>query len=436
MLAWSLSFHNTIGFYRVTVPLQPALAFLVLFSLVPAVLTGINARPGRKSSTHPPLSLTAAVLAVFGVLLPITGFSYFGGYSLTETGDKPVQLLVLDRTGNNGVPDIAVTFWTQQPSINTLRWDTGTSSRVISESIPVSSHRFILNDLPYDAEVSYQINHGEIRRFRTPPKGQPLRFAVASDAHFGAGNNRPDLTAKMLRQIAAPQGKFSLFLFTGDLVEHGYNDFHWQEALSTVTSCTSSIPSLFAAGNHDAIMGGLRRFQDYLSTDNRTGPLWRRVDVGGAHFFMLDREWNGDGVPPDRKAWLERELATIPPDDWTVVISHAYYYASGGVYGWYPRYDDKTAIREIVPLFEKYDVDLVFSGHAHQLELLQRNGVTFVICGAFGGIPDPPRTYISPASIWYAQGQYGYVDVTLGPSAEVIFRDADGKTLKALTVPR
>jgi UDP-2,3-diacylglucosamine pyrophosphatase LpxH len=436
LLAWSLSFHNTIGFYRVTVPLQPALAFLVLFSFVPAILTGIEARPGRRPSTHHPQSLPAAVLAVLGVLLPMTGFTYFGGYSLIETGDKPVQLLVLDRTGNNGMPDIAVTFWTQQPSINTLKWEYGKSSRVISESTPVSSHRFILNDLPYDAEVSYQINQGEIRRFRTPPKGQPLRFAVASDAHFGAGDNRPDLTAKMLRQIAGPQGKFSLFLFTGDLVEHGYDDFHWREALSTITSCTSSVPSLFATGNHDAIMGGLRRFQNYLGTDSRTGPLWRRVDVNGAHFLVLDREWNGDGIPPDRKTWLERELASIPSDDWTVVISHAYYYASGGVYGWYPWYDDETAIRELVPLFEKYDVDLVFSGHNHQLELLQRNGVTYAICGAFGGIPDPPRTYISPASIWYAQGQYGYVDVTLGASAEIVIRDADGKSLKALTVRR
>lgn len=437
MLVWSLSFHNTAGFYRVTRPIQPALVFMMLFSLVPAILTGMNARLNMNPTIRSRLVRLTATLAIFGVILPVTGFSYFGGYSFIETGNKPVQLLVLDQTGKNGVPDIAVTFWTQHPSTNTLKWDSGTSSGIVAKSIPVRSHYFALRDLPYETEVSYKVNQGETRRFRTPPKpGQPLRFAVASDAHFGAGNNRPDLTIKMLKQITDPQNRFSLFLFIGDLVEHGYNDAHWHEALSTFTSCTSSIPSLFAAGNHDAIMGGLRRFQDYLSAGGRVASLWRRVDVSGVHFFVLDREWNDDSIPPDRKTWLERELATIPPGDWTVVISHAYYYASGGVYNWYPWYDDETAIRELVPLFEKYDVDLVFSGHAHQLELLQKNGVTYVICGAFGGIPDPPRTYTSSASIWYAQGQYGYVDVTLGSSADVVFRDANGKILKSLSVAR
>jgi len=434
VLLWSLSFHNTAGFYRVIRPVQPALALMILVSLVPAILTCINARLNRNPSRSR-LSLLTAMLAIFGVVLPVTGFSYFGGYSLIETGDKPVQLLVLDRTGNSGVPDIAVAFWTEQPSQSTLKWEAGTSSRSITESNLSRSHYFALHDLPYDTDVSYQVNQGETRRFRTPPKpGQPFHFAVASDAHFGAGDARPDLTARMVKQIADRRNQFSLFLFTGDLVEHGYNDSHWQEAITALSPCTSSIPSLFAAGNHDAIMGGLGRFQDYLSAGGKADLLWQRVDVSGVHFFILDREWNDDSIPPDRKTWLEEELASIPSGDWTVVISHAYYYASGGVYGWYPWFDDETAIRELVPLFEKYDVDLVFSGHNHQLELLQKNGVTYVICGAFGGWPDPPRTYTSPASVWYVPGRYGYVDVTLGPRADVVFRDVDGRTLKSLTV--
>ncbi|MEW6143039.1 MAG: metallophosphoesterase [Chloroflexota bacterium] len=437
MLVWSLNFHNTDGFFRVIRPVQPALAFMILVSLAPAILTGVNARLKSNLSLRSRLSLLTAILAVFGVMMPVAGFSYIGGYSLIEAGNKPVQLLVLDRTGNNGVPGIAVTFWTKQSTQNTLKWDAGTSSGRLTENTPSRSHYFVLRDLPQDTEVNYQVNQGETRRFRTPPKpGQQFRFTVTSDAHFGASDARPDLTAKMLRQIASPQNRFSVFIFTGDLVEHGYNDSHWQEALSTITSGTSFIPSLFAAGNHDTIMGGLRRFQEYLTPANRTDSLWRRVDVSGVHFFLLDREWNDDSIPPERKTWLERELRSIPPSDWTVVISHAYYYASGGVYGWYPWYDDETAIRELVPLFEKYDVDLVFSGHNHQLELLQKNKITYVICGAFGGIPDPPATYTSPASVWYAGGQYGFVEATLGDRAELIFRDADSRALKTFIIER
>ncbi len=80
-------------------------------------------------------------------------------------------------------------------------------------------------------------------------------------------------------------------------------------------------------------------------------------------------------------------------------MSHCYYYALGGYWELWPWYDDKDMIAKLVPLFEKYHVNLVFSGHNHLLELLQKNNVTYVICGAFGGLPDPER-------IVYFSGQH------------------------------
>jgi alpha-tubulin suppressor-like RCC1 family protein len=94
-------------------------------------------------------------------------------------------------------------------------------------------------------------------------------------------------------------------------------------------------------------------------------------------------------------------------------------------------------IDKLVPLFEKYHVNLVFSGHNHMLELLQKNNITYVVCGAFGGLPDPERSYISPASIWYMANQSAFMDVTVSQdTATLIFRDPDYKELKSLTVSR
>ena len=98
-------------------------------------------------------------------------------------------------------------------------------------------------------------------------------------------------------------------------------------------------------------------------------------------------------------------------------------------------YDDQDTISRLTPLFEKYDVDLVLSGHNHLNELLQKNGVTYAISGAFGGLPNPPRDYISPASVWYLAGQHAFLDVTVNDDAiDLVYRDPGYNGLKSFRI--
>ena len=48
--------------------------------------------------------------------------------------------------------------------------------------------------------------------------------------------------------------------------------------------------------------------------------------------------------------------------------------------------DEKNLINTIVPLFEQYGVDIVFSGHNHSYERSVVNGITYVVTGG-GGAP-------------------------------------------------
>ena len=80
-------------------------------------------------------------------------------------------------------------------------------------------------------------------------------------------------------------------------------------------------------------------------------------------------------------------------------------------------------------------MDIVFSGHNHQLELLQESGVTYVACGAFGGKPDAPTAFLSPASQWYAAGPYAFADVTIkGTEADISFRNPSGEVLASMII--
>ena len=145
-------------------------------------------------------------------------------------------------------------------------------------------------------------------------------------------------------------------------------------------------------------------------------------------------EWSAETYTKAQDDWLEEQLKDIPEEDWTIVLSHGFYYASG-IYshGW-EWYDNRETIDAITPLFEEYKVDLVCSGHVHNVEMLEENGVKYAICGAFGGLPDPERTYTSPAGIWYKDGQSSFLDVVLdGEQCTLTFRDYDFEALYSIT---
>ena len=61
-----------------------------------------------------------------------------------------------------------------------------------------------------------------------------------------------------------------------------------------------------------------------------------------------------------------QQLASIPKDDWKIVVGHGFYYASGSITDGWKWYDNPETINKLTPLFEKYGVDMVFSGHDHQ----------------------------------------------------------------------
>lgn len=269
--------------------------------------------------------------------------------------------------------------------------------------------------------------------------GRDLHFAVGGDAQFGAGTNSPSQTLAMLGQINNPDNKYDIFFFLGDLVEYGFKDSNWNEALNAFSSTASSVPTRFVPGNHDTMFGGLSRYVYYCSppiSETQSGSrLWYRVDVGRVHFLVLDVEWSAETFTKDQADWLETQLSSIPDGDWKIVMSHGFYYSSGTTSLGWNWYDNPETICALATLFEKYDVDIVCSGHNHYLEFLQHSGVSYIVSGSFGGKPDPPATYLSASSIWLQSGQSGFVDININvDEATLNFRDPDSNILKSFTI--
>jgi acid phosphatase type 7 len=441
-LVWAFSLHGTTGLYRVNGQFHSLFLYLGGFGLVLLLLSLLFIwLKARGTGRLIWLVILLFVLAVPGIIVPPFAFAYTNGVFSGRVGDTPPQLLIMDGAGAKGVPDMAVAFNTAAAKRETLTWGLPGALKTLVEQEDSREHVFVLKDLKPATVYTYSINDGEKYSFTTPALNNALHFAFGSDAHYGAGDNEPDLTAKMLKQIADPANSFNMFFYGGDLVEYGFSPNQWGEAFRAFADASSTIPMRYVIGNHESLFTGSSLSKKLLYPplmELQTGsPLWYRIDIGNMHFLCLDIEWSAESYTRAQADWLEAQLSAIPAGDWKIVVNHGFYYSSGSLVDGWKWYDNRETIDPITPLFEKYHVNLVLSGHNHQMEWLQFHGVSYAICGAFGGEPDGMRTYTSPQSIWYKNGATGFLDITIeNNNAAVIFRSPEGDEINSFSIEK
>lgn len=249
------------------------------------------------------------------------------------------------------------------------------------------------------------------------PSAPLLRLSFSSDPHWGAPTSKSSARTQILQQIG--QGNRDAFFMLGDTVETGNSVSQWNAALSELGTYLSQVPLRVLLGNHDALFGGQYLFKRAFfpppfSSDSGSPYYWK-LNAGAATIVAVDLPWGTEMFGAKQRQWLEKTLAAADHTKPLIVISHSFFYASGyddpdlGS----PWYDHYQNIPALTGLFEKYGVDLVVSGHNHYQELLSHNGVTYVIIGSMGGLPDPAPTHLSPASQWLGVGKYGWLDVDI-----------------------
>lgn len=155
-------------------------------------------------------------------------------------------------------------------------------------------------------------------------------------------------------------------------------------------------------GNHDYGKNPLAQVAYHLLNTGSASGRWYMPDryytfsdtlsdQTTVQFFALDSQilleegWykkyqkrTGESPGQSKKhlAWLEAQLSESKAD-WKIAMMHHPVYSNG-------RHGDTEWLKENVkPLFEKYGVQVVFSGHDHDLEVLKPvNGVHYFVSGA------------------------------------------------------
>ena len=108
---------------------------------------------------------------------------------------------------------------------------------------------------------------------------------------------------------------------------------------------------------------------------------------GDVELFVLD----SNNVNAAQTSWLERALASSNVL-WKVAVLHHPAFTCGSYHS------HPNVVRRWVPLFERYGVRIVLSGHDHNYQrFVPRRGVTYVVhgggAGAFYPITACPKSY-------------------------------------------
>ncbi len=209
-----------------------------------------------------------------------------------------------------------------------------------------------------------------------PDGSSALRVAISSDPHFDRDVSAHEATRAILSRAGtqARAGELDAFIVLGDFVEMGMESSGWDAVLDGFRQAAPDLPLLALMGNHDALVGGARRWRAAVGPrggsarvpDGALSASSWPMDAGPVHFIALDLLWGPEGFGPREKAWLAARLDSIPTDEYAVVLTHSFFYSSGYVDAGTGKdwFDHEAMLREVAPLLAG-KADLVVSGHNH-----------------------------------------------------------------------
>lgn len=265
-------------------------------------------------------------------------------------------------------------------------------------------------------------------------------FAVIGDTEA-----RPHINDRVSKLVWDERPSF--LVIVGDLTDGGKegHKFEWNyEYFQGITQLASRVPVFPVAGNGEA---DLHWYAQYHSLPSPEG--FYTFKYGNAEFFMLNSNRPEEFAPGGKQySWLEEKLQQSTARWKFVAHHHAPYSADDDDYGdsWKGNgeFGDK-AIRKIVPLYEKYGVDMVFFGHLHTYQRTlpikdnlvdRKNGVIYVQGGGGGGNLED----FAPSRAWFSAKTYRghhYFTVTIHGS-DLNFRmyDTDGRLKDFLDITK
>jgi predicted MPP superfamily phosphohydrolase len=213
-----------------------------------------------------------------------------------------------------------------------------------------------------------------------PNRPGSAKFAVIGDNGTG-GRSQYEVAAQMATaQMTFP---YDTVIMLGD------NMYGSQQPKDFIDKFERPYKALLDAGVHFYAALG--------NHDNQNNIFYKPFNMGGkryytyvksnVRFFALDT----DLLDPPQLAWLEAALKEST-DEWKICYFHHPLYSDARTHG------SQVDVRVVLePLFVKYGVNAVFSGHDHVYERIKpQKGIAYFVSGAGGQLR---RSDIKPSAL-------------------------------------
>lgn len=275
----------------------------------------------------------------------------------------------------------------------------------VSEVESATLHGLRLEGLEPDTHYIYSLSviggtsagGGTFRTFPLPGTSpRRLTIAVVSDTGetvdkgtdarlkrmIGHGEPRPR-QAQLASVVAAEHP--DLVLHLGDVEQTDGAPHRYREAFFVpFARLIANAPIYPVIGNHDAKTGAAAYLDAFHLPRNAAEPgaaeRYYSFDCGPVHVTALDVYTSPFLIGSRQHTWLEQDLAGAQQAGWRIVTLHPPLISAGR------SGDAPDLVRDLAPLFERYRVSLVLSGHDHNYQRFHPiRGVTYVVSG--GGNP-------------------------------------------------
>jgi 3',5'-cyclic AMP phosphodiesterase CpdA len=206
------------------------------------------------------------------------------------------------------------------------------------------------------------------QELNVPNEPNSVKFAVIGD--FGTGQ-QPEYDIALQMDTWHRRFPFDMVIMLGD------NLYGSQRAADFVQKFERPFKPLLDAG--------VKFYASLGNHDNPSNDTYNQFNMGGqryytytrrnARFFVLDSNY----LDRAQLVWIENTLKEAK-EEWKVAYFHHPLYSDGG------RHGGEVDLRvRLEPLFVKYHVNVVYSGHDHIYERIKpQKGIYYFVSGAGG----------------------------------------------------
>lgn len=323
-----------------------------------------------------------------GLTLFVVGFSFYSQKLLADTASiSYITTCVGENETSIGINyhcSIADSFVQYSTTSNFTKETTSTASPTSTlwgaEVDPTDSktgfnERYVskvnLTNLAENTQYYYRVCAGgsisKTYKFKTTSASQTnINFLFGTDIHAAGGGYTPTRTNSMINAIRANVRNLNLLVLTGDQIDRGGYEAHWQSYYSGM-QIYDDITVAAIPGNHEYYHTSGSEYVSPLyfnqfHNNPQNGPESKinssyYFKYGNILFIMLDII--DKKYVTEHKEWIKTTIENNP-SQWIIVGTHANA-ITGGSYS----SDSKWMMNNFSDIFEEYQVDLVIGGHEH-----------------------------------------------------------------------